>query len=603
MIKHLTWGKRLAILFISLAVVIMASQALLSRAQLDLTQDKLFTLSAGSRTVLGNLKQPVTLRLYYSETAAAGIPALGIYERQVEDVLSSISRASKGQVKIEIERPKPFSDKEDLALTAGLREVPSPSGESIFFGLVASNPFAGRKVIPFLDPGDQPRLEYDIINLITQLTRPSRPKIAVYTSLPLAFGAGGPLAMMQGNSQPYAIYQQLRAQYTIALLADNFTSIPDDIATLVIAHPGVLAPGQLRSIDQFVNRGGRVLAFVDPFAESAASSRPAELGQPQPAILPGSNMPELLTAWGLQMSPDRVVADGKWARRISIPGKAEALYFLPWIGVQKEGMTPGDLATSGLAMVNMSTAGALEILPRAGVVSSTVLTTSELGGEFPTDMFRGDVDPFKLIEQFRPSGRRYVLAARVTGKLPSAFGLPTGKESAVVVVADSDMLADHVWVQPGQNGQMQAIADNGSFVLNLVDQLSGDPALIGLRGREPRSRAFTILADKQVDAENQLRLEQSRLSAKLKETQSRISALESAGRGTLSAAQSAEVSKFRREVVETRRKLRETQGTLRQSAEGIGRVLMALNIFLVPALILLALAVRSSRRNQVKPQA
>ncbi len=599
MMKRLHWTAKLGLLFAALMTLTGLSQALLSRLQIDLTEDGLYTLSDGARSVIAKQQDTVTLQLYYSETAAAGIPQLGIYARQVEDLLRSFARASDGKIKIEIIKPKPFSDKEDLAVTAGLRGVPGPTGETIFFGLVANNSKGTQKVIPFLNPDEQGKLEYDLVNLVSQLTRSAKPKIAVYTTLPMPFGSGGPLAMMQGQSQPYAIYQQLRLNYAITLLDAEFTEIPADISMMMIAHPGVLNPAQARTIDQFVNRGGRLLLFIDPFSESASISRPTEYGQPQSRILPGSNMPELLEAWGLRMSPDRVVADGKWARRIAMPGQTESLYFLPWLSIPREGMGKADLATSGLANINVGTAGSLDLLPRDGVTTTEILSTSDLGGEFDSSMFAGNLDPFKLIEQFQPSGRRYVIAARLSGRIPSAFGAAPAKNSAIVVVADSDMLSDHVWLQPGGNGQsIQTIGDNGSFILNLVDQLSGDPAMIALRGREPKSRAFNILADKQVEAENQLRLEQSKLATQLKETQSRITQLEGGNTNALSAAQKDEVSRFRRQVVETRRKLRATQGELRQSAEGISTFLMIFNIAFVPILILGYLVIRGLRKKR-----
>ncbi len=607
--RQLSTSVKLLLLFALFGVSVGLSQLLFSRARVDLTEDRLFTLNEGTRQVLNKLKEPIRLKLTYSERAAAGYPEIQSYAQEVDDLLDSFARSSGGKITIEHVNPAPFSEGEDLAVQSGLHGAPTENGDTLYFGLEATNSTTGRKVIPFLSTDREAQLEYDLIKLITQLENPAKQKVALYTTLPMAFGPGGPIAMVQGQSNPYAIYQQLREQFNLFTLAPDFTEIPADINLLVLAHPNILTDAQQFSIDQFVLRGGRLMLFIDPISEMSQSvqSKGAIIAGTRPPPIT-SDMPVLLSAWGLKMTAGQVAADGKFAQQVASEG-GQPIYYLPWIGIQSSTFAKDNLTVQGLRQINLATSGLLEMQPRPGVQQEALFTTSDLAGVFDATVFMNDPDPATLIQTFKPTGAQYVLAARLSGTFSSAFneppvpGLPhllkSSKPTTILVVADTDMLSDALWVNVKstvESGIIQPVADNGSFFFNTVDQMLGASELLALRSRRPAARPFTLVQEKQIEAERDLRNRQNDLMDELKNTQGRITQLEGtggSGEKFLSAAQKAEIEKFRKKVTETRKSLRQIQGRLRQSVDTLKMKITLANVATIPLLLLLIALVRA----------
>jgi ABC-type uncharacterized transport system involved in gliding motility auxiliary subunit len=608
---------KLVLLALVFCALVGVSQFLFSRTRLDLTQDRLYTLSDGTKTILKNLKEPITLRFTYSARAAAGYPEIQLYAQQINDLLDAFARNSNDKIKIERISPEPFSDKEDIAMTGGLRGAPTRSGDTLYFGLEATNSSStasGRKIIPFFTPDREPQLEYDIINIVSHLNTPAKPKVALLTSLPMAYGPGGPMGMVQGTSRPYVIFQQMRSQYELMALPGNFTGIPADVRALVIVHPGALDPVQLYTIDQFVLRGGRVMLFVDPLSEMAQTlqGNEAMLASASPPPL-ASNMAPLLTAWGVRLSNNKIAGDGKFAQQVSVR-EGQPIIYLPWIGIRSTSFAQDDLSIQGLHQINLATSGVLELMPRDGISQDALFTTSDLAGLFDTAELTANPDPESLIRSFKPTGAEYVLAARLSGKFTSMYkappieGLPfvakATAPSSIVIVADSDMLSDPLWVNitgDADTPVVQPVADNGAFFFNALDQMLGAPELMTLRGRRTASRPFTLVQEKQIEAERNLHEQQARFQDDLEKTQARIAALEGAG-GTgaqfQSKAQIAEIDGFRKKIVATRKSLREIQGKLRQSVDALQTKIMVANIAAIPLLLLIISLVRTVRRNR-----
>ncbi len=606
--RQLSTSVKLLLLFVLFSCIVGASQLLFSRVRVDLTQDRLFTLDDGTHQVLKTLKEPIKLKLTYSERAAAGYPEIQAYAQQVNDLLDSFARSSRGKITVERVNPAPFSEGEDLAVQSGLHGAPTDSGDTLYFGLEATNSTTGRKVIPFFSTDREPQLEYDLIKLITQLENPAKQKIALYTTLPMAFGPGGPVEMVQGRSRPFAIYQQLREQFNLFNLAPDFTEIPADVNLLVLAHPNALSDVQQFAIDQFVLRGGRLMLFVDPISEMSQSvqNSGAMLAGTRPPPI-SSDMPALLSAWGLKLTAGQVAADGKFAQQVSTKA-GQPIYYLPWIGVQSSTFAKDDLTIQGLRQINLATSGILEMQPRPGVQQEALFSTSDLAGVFDATVFMNDPDPATLIQTFKPTGAQYVLAARLSGTFSSAFNDPpvlgqphvlkSSKPTTILVVADTDMLADALWLddRTKESDILRPVADNGSFFFNTVDQMLGASELLALRSRRPAARPFTLVQEKQIEAERDLRSRQSDLMDELKNTQGRITQLEGtggSGEKFLSAPQKAEIEKFRKKVTETRKSLRQIQGSLRQSVDVLKTKITLANVATVPLLLLLIALLRA----------
>jgi ABC-type uncharacterized transport system involved in gliding motility auxiliary subunit len=269
-------------------------------------------------------------------------------------------------------------------------------------------------------------------------------------------------------------------------------------------------------------------------------------------------------------------------------------------------MNSKDVTVSALDTINVMTAGALSKKEGAAIEFEPLLQSSTNAALLPTSKLAFLPDSDALLEGFQPTGQRYTIAARIHGKLKSAFpnGKPGGEGAAgkhltetkddanIILVADTDMLSDPLWVRT-QNvfGQRFAVAwaNNGDFLSNSVDNLAGSSDLISVRGRQSFFRPFTKVEELRRQAGDQLRAQEKELDQELKDTEQKLSALEAA-RGdqhslSLSPEQQAELERFQDQRVRIRKELRETQRSLNVDIERLGKWLAFLNIALVPSLL------------------
>jgi ABC-type uncharacterized transport system involved in gliding motility auxiliary subunit len=593
---------RWLILLLGVGVLLVASQRLLGGVRLDLTQDRIYTLSEGTRTTLRTLAEPIRLELVISRRAAAGFPSVEAYARQVEDLLTSYARASGGRLTLVVTTPEPFSDAEDAALAAGLTGLPTPSGETILFGLIGTNSVNGRAVIPLFTPERAPTLEYDLTRLVAGLAEPVRPRLTILTSLPLAFGLGGPIAFTQGQSFPNLIYEQLRQSFEVTLLDPRFTALPADTRVLMLALPPALSTPQVATIDGFVQGGGRVLALADPVSEVAGGADGRLAANPF-APARSASLEPLLSAWGAALVPDQVVGDGQLAQAVQFGPQTQI--YLPWLGVSGQAIASGDLITQGLGLIRLAAPGALAVRPPPGVVAAPLLSSSDQAGLIPaTDVVGGD-DPVGLIQRFRPTGR-YPLAVRLTGSFPSVVTPDArSRSTTIIVIADSDVLDDQQWA----NSQtllgervFSATADNASLILNAVDVLMGTNALLSLRSRAPASRPFTQVEARRAEAEQTLRQREAALIQTLQATEQQIAAIETAGgdgRRFLTPEQTAQIARLRASLLASRGEMREVQRALRQSVRGLEQQVIAANLLAGPVQVGLGAGLLWWRRRRM----
>ncbi len=602
----------IAVLAILIGINVLA-ETRLNRVQLDLTQQKLFTLADGTRKILGDLKEPVTLRFYYSRTLGGRIPVYGGYSDRIREMLREYASVANGKIKLEFYDPEPFSDTEDRALAYGMQGVPiDQSGEQVYFGLAASNLLDDERTIPFFQPERERFLEFDLTKLIYELSNPTRPILGVLSSLPLD-GDARTMMMMRGQpgaGAPWAAMMQLRQTFTVRTLQADVQVIDPDIKVLLVAHAQNLAEPALYAIDQFVMRGGRLMVMVDPHSEGQALA-PNPTGQP-PADT-ASNLTKLFDAWGLVFDGASIVGDttGAWRVRASPGDRVQAVDYVAWFNI-RDGINHDDPATADLAQVTVASAGSIRKKDGADITFTPLLTTSAKAGPVALDKVRNQPNPGQILSAFKSEGGPYVIAARVRGVLKSAFAAPpelpadakrpdlflahlaqTDGPANLVVAADSDILADRFWVRMQDFfGQQEAtpFSDNGPFVANLLGTLAGGDALIGLRSRGSSLRPFTLVEGMQRDAEARYRATERELQAHLEETQKKLTTLRT-GRGeaganaVISEQQRAAIDELRKDVTATRVKLRNVQLELRRDIIRLESNLRAFNIALVPAVL------------------
>jgi ABC-type uncharacterized transport system involved in gliding motility auxiliary subunit len=610
---------RAGLALVAIALLLVAGNALVGRygsVRLDLTSERLYTLAKGTRQTLAKLDEPITLRLYFSNRLGDRVPAFGVYQQRVRELLEQYVAGAKGKLRLEVYDPIPFSDAEDRAVAYGLQAVPlNDQGESVYFGLAGTNSTDDQQVIAFFHPERERFLEYDITRMVHTLARPKRTVVGLMTSLPLVVD---PTAPLQGKpGEPLAVIAQLKQVDDVVNLSPDIDAIPKNIDVLMLVHPQHLSETTQFAIDQFVLKGGKALVFVDPYSEiqAALPSPHSEAGAGAP---PASDLEKLFKAWGLTMLPGMVAGDRTNARRVAVPvpGAApRAMDYVAWLDLPKTGLNRDDPITADLSHIALASAGILQPLNGAKTRFDPLLTTSLDAAKIPVDKVKGLPDVAALLAEFRPEQRQNTLAAHITGDAPTAFpdGKPGGaaegtealKQSAqpinIVVVADTDLLDDRFWAQT-QNfyGRrvVEPIANNGDFVANAIEVLAGGQDLVDLRSRGTVSRPFEVVERIQRSAEDRYAAEQRSLEDKLKQTQAKLrAASENSGNANAAAAdQAKEIERFRTDMLATRQQLRQVQAALRQDIEHLKILLEFFNIALMPIVVIAAAAVIAALR-------
>jgi ABC-type uncharacterized transport system involved in gliding motility auxiliary subunit len=587
----------------------IAADATFTTERLDLTQNGLYTLAPGTRHIVENLREPITLKFFYSKKVASDYAQIQAYANRVRDLLQEYAALSHGKIVVQEIDPEPYTPAEDEASANGLSAAPTDTGDSVYFGLVGSNTIDGKEAIPFFSQDREPYLEYDLTSLIYRLSTPKKPVVGVISSLPLDTGAGGIAAALQGAARPFVIYEQLHQTYGTKMLDPDFVSIPADVDVLMIVAPPALNAQQVYAVDQFVLAGGRALVFVDPMAELSNASSGFDQQQSGPAL---SDMPELFRAWGISYNPQKIIGDKALAQAVQVsadPREGVARYPV-WLHLNAKDFDPNDQVTASLQLLNLASAGALFPLKDATTKFAPLVTSSDQASLLDSDAVRAGGRPQDLMAAIAPTGKHYAIAARISGPAKTAFpeGPPNGvaqskpqiKQSAgpinVIVMADSDIFDDRFWVRvENLYGRRVAapFADNSAFVLNAVENLTGNNDLITLRTRATNDRPFTVVKKLQADAQARFQQKADALQAKLTDTQNRLRELEQGASvngqpstaTTLSPEQRAEIEKFKRDLIQTRADLRDVQHNLRREVDALGSLLAFVNIALVPLLV------------------
>lgn len=582
---------------LSLAIIILVN-AVFTGLRLDMTGNKLFTLSEGTVNILKSLDEPITLDFYFSRKSMTDYPQLINYANRVRDLLEEYAATAGGKIVLTVIEPEPFSEEEDRAVAGGLQGAAvNAAGDRAYFGLVGSNSTDDEMIIPFFRNDRENALEYDITKLIYNLAYPDKRTVGVISSLPLFGDAQG--------AAPWAIIDAMREFTDVEDLGADVAKI-EDIDVLMVVHPKELNSKTMFAIDQYLLAGGKAILFVDPLAE-ADNMQPPD-GAP---VLPDmdSDMRFLFEGWGIEMPEQKVAGDINAAMRVQTRGARgpQETDYLPWLRLGSENFNQSDFATSELNVINMGTAGVIEKKEGSPLAFEPLIETSTESMKMERDLILFQRDPNVMLRNFEPENKKQTLAARLSGRVKTAFpdGAPVeeGGDTAVpvdsikegdinvVVVADTDILTDHFWIRKQSFFGVEipeAIANNGDFIINTIENLSGNQDLISLRSRDKFSRPFAVVEQIRRDAEEHFRAQEQALQAKLQETEQKIAALQKEGTGgelLLSPEQAAEIEKFRKEQINTRKELRAVQHELQKNIENLGTRLKFINIGLIPLLI------------------
>lgn len=596
---------RLTWIGIGLAIVLFFSLNLLARnvftsTRIDLTSDQLYTVSEGTKEVLAAVDEPIDLRFYYSGQLDDIGAYFSTHGDRVRELLGEYQRLSNGQIRIERLDPEPFSPEEDLAVAEGLRGLPvSNDGALAYFGIAGRNTTDDNEVLAYLAPERADFLEYDLTRMIYDLGNPDKPVVGVLGDLPL-------MGSQFNQGQPWLILEAMFQFFDVRFLGGNHKKIGEEIDVLMLAQPQNLDEPSLYAIDQFVMRGGRIFALVDPFAESMVS------GGNQFAPTDGDAiqvLEPLLAVWGVDIAKGKVIGDAANAQRVGaqINGRQAVVQYLPWLAFGEQSFSADEVVTAELEQITLNSAGSIKARDGATTAIDPLIMSSAQAMEIDSEPLKVAPDPAKLIAEFSPTGEVYTLVAKVTGPVETAFpdGPPEGadeelskghlakaeKPLSMVLVADADLIHDQNWVrQQDVLGQRVAlpVSNNADFAVNALEFLSGSQSLISLRGRGLSVRPFEVVDKMAQEAEFKFRSKEQELLTKIEEAQNNIQKLQEDEQQSgviLTAEQQSEIETFRAEMIGLRQELRGVQRSLRQDVEALATRLKFINIWAVPLVI------------------
>ena len=618
---------------VAMLVIIVALNIIAGRAKtrVDLTAERAYTLSHGTRNILTKLDTPVQVRFYCTQGETKMPVMLKTYAQRVEDLLGEYRQVSKGQIEIQKLDPTPDSDAEDSAKLDGVEGQPLPDGEAIYLGISVSM-LDQKETIAFLNPSRERLLEYDLSRAISRVMTPTKPVVGIMSPLPFAGQQANPMMMRMGRgggTPAWVFYSELQRDFDLKTVEMNADTIPAEVKVLVVIHPKMISDSGQYAIDQFVLRGGKLIAFLDPSAALDPQG-----GGPMGGGGSSSTLDKLLKAWGLSFENSKVIADTTYIGRTR-QGKAPAVLALTEKAVNKD-----DIITAQADNLFMVYAGSFSGTPAAGL-KETVLISSSKDSQLVEPML-AQMGGEGILKEFVSSGIEHPLAVRLTGKFKTAF--PEGKpkapdakpneppkpdekkpddkkaddslkeskqETAVVLIGDSDMIQDQVSVQEMQNpfggGQRMVMPANGNlaFAQGAIEQLTGDDNLIAVRSRASRERPFTVVTKMQADAEANYRSKIKDLEKSLADAQSKLNELQrsKAEQGgqkfILSAEQQAEIANFRKKETEVKQQLKLERKKLRTDIDSLENRIKWINIAGMPVLVTLAgIGLALARRNR-----
>ena len=607
-----------------LLVIICAVNLIISnlRIRIDLTGEKLYTLSKGSKEILGQLQDDVTLKFYFSSSSPEMPMMLKTYAAQVQDLIKEYEIAGKGKVVLEAYDTKPDSDAEEWAQRYGIEpQQTSMLGQPVYFGLAA---VCGdiEVVIAGFSPRSESTLEYDITRLITRAAWPEKPILGVLSTLKVLGTPPNPMMMQRGMPQNpgWMAFQDLRKDYTVREVPTEVEAIEQDIKALVVIHPKNLSSKTLFAIDQFVMRGGRLIVCVDPFSivdfESSGQQNPMMQQMGGGGQAGPSTLGKLFDRWGVGFDTSKVVADLSCATKLS-GGNGKVEDNPAFLSLTAQNMAKEDLLTAQLSQVMLPFAGSLEDNTAAELIFTPMITSST-DSACLVDQQNVQFGMSAIRAQLKPDNVQRIMAARLQGKFISAF--PDGKidsetnkvdnalnsgTSTVMVFADADFLNDRFCVQVVNSlfGRVaQPINNNLTLFANTIEQFAGREELIGVRSRGQFNRPFTKVNELEAKAMKQWKAEEERLQAALQETQQRLQEMQKQKSGNqrliLSQEQQNELDIFRKQQADTRRQLKQVRKNLNSEIETLGRTIKVVNTGLIPLFIIVFGILRGITRKK-----
>jgi len=584
------------IIFFSINVI---TNNILSSSRVDFTENKLYSLSDGTNSLLKNLEEPIHIRLFVSSNLVKDVPQLSTYANRVETILKTYSNLSNGKITLEIIDPKPFSDAEDRAVGMGINSFNATEmSDSLYFGLAATNSTTGQKNIPIFSPERETFLEYDLTSLISDLSQIKKPVISILDNLGLS-------ADSRIGKPEQQILKQMKEMFQVEKVDENNNELNKNTKVLMIIHPKFLSDETLYMIDQWILNGGATLIFLDPYAETEISRQPG-----MPPMNPRSNLKKLLDTWGIKFDNKKAVLDSEFGFRISrnINGRDIQVTNYPWLNIRGQGLNKNESSLSNLSTIVMTTAGSFELANDDSVLEPIIISSQKSGLGDAQKAGDPKGDPRDLLPNIKSDNKNLTVAGWVKSNLGTSFSDKTNKgdnqlsksskKSNILLVADADMLMDRNWLT-----QRGAFANNGDFVLNVLEKMVGGNALSDLRGKSTSWRPFEKIIALEKIAEEKFLIEEQMLAKKLKGMEDQIRNLtqnNDEDSVVLSPETIKAIDGFKTEMMSTRSQLRSVKFDLRRDVEMLKKWVISVNVAILPIIfagLALIISLRRKRKN------
>ena len=585
------------LIFFSINVI---TNNILSSARVDFTENKLYSLSNGTISLLKDLKEPIHIRLFVSSNLVKDVPQLSTYANRVETILQTYSNISNGKITLEIIDPKPFSDAEDRAVGMGINSFNATEmSDALYFGLAATNSTIGQKNIPIFSPERETFLEYDLTSLISDLSQIEKPVISIIDNL----GLNADTRIGKPEQQ---ILKQMKEMFQVEKIDENSNKLNKNTKVLMIIHPKFLSDETLYMIDQWILKGGATLIFLDPYAETEISRQ-----QGMPPMNPRSNLKKLLDTWGIKFDDKKAVLDSEFGFRISrnINGRDIQVTNYPWLNIRGEGLNKNESSLSNLSTIVMTTAGSFELIDDKSVLEPIIISSQKSGLGDAQKAGDPKGDPRDLLPNIKSDNKNLTVAGWVKSNLNTSFRdkknkdsnqlLKSSKKSNILLVADVDMLMDRNWLT-----QRGAFANNGDFVLNVMEKMVGGNALSDLRGKSTSWRPFEKIIALEKIAEEKFLIEEQMLAKKLKGMEDKIRNLtqnNDEDSDVLSPETIKAIDGFKTEMMTTRSQLRNVKFDLRRDVETLKKWIISINVAILPIIFAGFALILSLRRKRKTP--
>jgi ABC-type uncharacterized transport system involved in gliding motility auxiliary subunit len=608
---------------VALLIILVALNVLgnFKKFRWDLTENHLYTLSQGSQRIVQKLDTPVEIRFYYSKDNASTPVYLRTYAQEVEDLLAEFQQASHGKIKIVKLDPKPDSDAEDSARLDGVEGQTVNLSDKVYLGLAVSC-LDAKAAIPFLSPGRESLLEYDVSRAISSVANPKKAVIGVMSALPV-LGRNTPMMMMQRQqgSAPWVFAQELKENYAVREVPLTADKIDDDISVLLLCYPKGITDSAQYAIDQFLLRGGKMVALLDPFSfvDFQMSGQAGMMGGEGFS----ASLDKLLKAWGINFTSNQVVADPAFATKIQ--RESNVVQSDPSVlSLTADAINRSDPLGAASNDVLFPFAGAFLGTPAAGLKEEVLISSSEQSSLIDAMTVQMGSDAVR--KALKPAHTRYPLAVRLTGKFKTAF--PNGKpaappaespnpsatptptpsasstsvplkeatnEGVVVLIGDADFAFDTIAGNEQQVlNQTVFSPTNGNlnFIESSVEMLAGDSNLMSIRSRASANRPFLVVNQMEAAAEQRYQSKIDELENSIAQTRQKLAALQNSNptdqKTVLSSQQQAEIKKFQENEAKLDKELKQVRKDLRQEIDSLQNTLKWINIAAMPLLVTLA---------------